>query len=720
MSYRRLRRSLQAVALCLGAGASLTATAAPWRIDARVAAPTDRIIVKWRDTGVAAMQIARSEDRATRLSQASGIPLRSIREIRERLDVMRLASPLGSKELRRVIARLSADPSVQYAEADERRYALAFPIDAPPNDLRFTAGSDTYGEWQGQWYLHDPSATAPAAIGASSAWKTATGAPYVIAIIDTGVDFTHPDLGRYGDGKGGKLLPGRDFICNDLGSNCSDPGANDTYLVANDGGGWDADATDPGDWIDAADLARSDNFFKDCGDGSNHDQPFNSTWHGTRVAGIAAALTNNAIGTAGVAPDSYLLPVRVIGKCSGYVSDIVAGMYWAAGLSAATLNGVSANLHPAQVLNLSIGGRAPCSLTEQDAVTAIVQDGHVVVVAAGNDGGPVSAPANCQGALAVAGIRHIGTKVGYSNVSSSAAAITIAAPAGNCVNLNLQHPWSLPCLYSIETTSNDGVTVPGQPFYTYAQMVPGYAGNILNEGTIGTSFAAPIVSGVVALMVQANPNLNVNRIVARLQAAATAFPVPATPPTGGVCHVATLAKDASGHYSDIQNDECQCTTATCGAGMLNAVAAVAQALYPIASIATSTDKASLGQTVTLDGRDSAASSNHAIAAYQWTSNPSVAISNSNTSLAKLKFPALRPITVTLTVTDDAGRQDTGTKTINSTALSAGGGGGALGFAGLLMLVLAAGAVILRRRGTSIAMLRGRLTHLEPPSTFEER
>jgi serine protease len=711
MSNRRLHRSLLAGALCVLAGARMTATAAPLRTHAQDQLPTDRVIVRWRDTGVAAVQIPTTEGRSARLSQATGVRLSAVREIRDRLDVMRLEAPLGGGALRRVIARLKADPAVQYAEADERRYILGA---GAPNDPRFVAGSDANGQWQGQWYLSDPSATAPAAIGATSAWGTATGATYIIAVIDTGVDFTHPDLGLYANG--GKLLPGRDFICNDSGANCSAATAGSTYLVANDGDGWDSDATDPGDWIDATDLARTDNFFKGCGEGTNHDQPVDSTWHGTRVAGIAAALTNNGIGVAGVAPDAYILPVRVIGKCSGYVSDIVAGMYWAAGMTNSTISGVPSNPYPAQVLNLSIGSRAACTQTEQDAVTAIAQDGHVVVVAAGNDGGPVAAPASCQGTLSVAGIRHVGTKVGYSDVSSTAAAIAIAAPAGNCVNLNNQHPWTLPCLYSIETTSNDGKTTPGNPFYTYALMAPGYPGNLLNEGTVGTSFAAPIVSGVAAMMVEANPNLTVKQLIARLQAAATAFPVPAAAPDGGTCHVAALTKDSKDNYTDIQDKECTCTTATCGAGMLNAAAALDQSLFPVASIVTSTDKASVGQSVTLDGSTSTAASNHVIAAYLWTADPDVSISNASSAVAKLVFPALRPVTVTLRVTDDAGRQDSASKTIDGTSLSAGGGRGSLEPLGLLVLGLGAIAAFRRRRGTSAAMLGGSQCGQRRPGT----
>lgn len=707
MLIRRLHRAPLIWGLCALAGAWTAASAAPWRTHAPGDEPTDRIIVKWRDSGFAAVQMKGTEERTARLSQSTGVALHPMRELHDRLDLMRLDAPIKGGEMRHVIARLSADPAVQYAEADQRRYALAFPDD-PPNDPRFVAGSDAVGQWVGQWYLHDPSVAAPAAIGATTAWKTASGQNYVIAIIDTGIDLTHPDLGTYGFG--GKLLPGRDFICNDQGTNCLTGSAGYTFMVANDGDGWDIDPSDPGEWISAVDLDRSDRFFEGCGGGPNQDEPINSTWHGTRVAGIAAAITNNNLGIAGVAYGSYLLPVRVIGKCSGYVSDIVAGMYWAAGMSYAAIADVPVNLYPAQVLNLSVGGQAPCSQTEQDAVTAIVQDGHMVVVAAGNDGGPIDAPANCVGALAVAGIRQVGTKVGYSNVSSTAAAVTIAAPAGNCVVVNTSYPWTQACQYSIETTSNDGVTVPKNPFYTYSLFAPGYTGNVLNEGSVGTSYAAPLVSGVVALMVQANPGLNASQIITRIQAGATPFPVPATPAPGGICHVATLSVGSAGHYDDVQAQECQCTTTTCGAGMLNAPAALAKALQPQASIVTTPQTATIGETVTLDGSASSAASGSYLTSYLWTVDPGVAIANASSPVASLKFPALRPITVTLTVTDSLGRQDVESQVVNSKAFREvnGGGSGRVDPTTLVILTVGAFGAFLRRRVPRAAMLRGRL------------
>jgi len=705
MSIHRLQRALLAAAtLCLFAGA-WSASAAPWRHYPPGDEPTDRIIVKWRDSGFSAVQIVGTPARTLQLSQATGVPLRPVRELHDRLDLVRIDRPLRGGAMREVIAKLRTDPAVKYVEADQRRYALAFPDDLP-NDPRFVAGSDVIGDWAGQWYLRDPSATTPAAIGATTAWKTASGKNYVIAIIDTGVDLTHPDLGTYG--QGGKLLPGRDFICNDQGVNCEDVSAAYTYMVANDGDGWDTDPTDPGDWISATDLARSDDFFAGCGGGTSGDEPVNSTWHGTRVAGIAGALTNNGVGIAGTAYGAYLLPVRVIGKCSGYVSDIVAGMYWAAGLTSTAITDIPVNPYPAQVLNMSLGGRSPCSQTEQDAVNAITQDGHVVVVAAGNDGGPVDAPANCVGTLSVAGIRQVGTKVGYSNVSSTAASITVAAPAGNCVTVNTSYPWINPCQYSIETTSNDGLTVPSNPFYTYSIFARTYTGNVLNEGSVGTSYAAPLVSGVVAMMVEANPNLNAAQIIARIQASATPFPAPAAPLPGGVCHVASLNTDSNGNYTDVQSQECQCTTTTCGAGMLNATAALANALSPQVSIVTTPATASIGQTVTLDGSGSSAATGAYLTAYQWQVDPGTAIENSTSPIATLKFPALRPITVSLTVTDSLGRQASASQVVHSkTFTEVNNGGGRMAPVGLLILALAALFEFLRRRAFSAAMLRGR-------------
>ena len=143
----------------------------------------------------------------------------------------------------------------------------------------------------------------------------------MVAVVDTGVRYEHPDLLEVA--VGGTLLAGYDMT--------SDP------AVANDGDGRDADASDPGDWVTQADLVQRDGPFLRC------TIPERSSWHGTQVSGLIAAITQNGIGMAGAAPGVRVLPVRVLGKCGGHDSDIIAGMRWAAGLS---VPGVPANPLP--------------------------------------------------------------------------------------------------------------------------------------------------------------------------------------------------------------------------------------------------------------------------------------------------------------------------------------------------------------------------------------
>jgi serine protease len=671
---------------------------------ARAATVSDQIIVKWRTSGVAAVQIDNIADRATRLSAANGIAVRPVRNLFGSTDVMRLDQVPTQQEMQRILGRLNADPGVEYAEADGWRYIQAFPAD-PPNDPRLVAGSDANGSWHGQWYLQASSSTTPSALSALTAWQTITGsASVVVAVIDTGVITAHPDLA-------GKLQAGYDFVSCDQGNfstatgssttaDCSATGSNATYLFANDGHGWAAGADDPGDWIDSTDSANS--LFINAGCTTVED----SSWHGTKVAGIIGALTNNGIGIAGVAPDTMLLPVRAIGKCSGRVSDIAAAIMWAAGQPVTVDAGSIAASPAANIINLSLGGNTACSSTEQSAINSAIDAGITVIAAAGNEGGAVDAPANCSGVISVVGLRQTGTKVPYSNLSGTAGpAASIGAPGGNCVNSVAGED----CLYDIETTTDAGTTVPSTTpgFYTYSLLDQSYlnaGGNPENAANVGTSFAAPMVSGIAALMLAINPDLAPAQVLARLQSSAIAFPTSSST-TSTQCTLADSTLDSSGDYPEPSAPaECVCTTATCGAGMANAAAAVLAAAGMFVQITPSSTTGTPGQRISLNGSASTAASGYTIASYQWTTDPSTSgqIANANQAIATLVVPSFRSITVILTITDNVGRTDSASVTIRS-ALGEASGVGAMQPAWLGLLAVLALWHLWRRRSPDVCL-----------------
>jgi serine protease len=357
----------------------------------------------------------------------------------------------------------------------------------------------------------------------------------VVAVIDTGVRYEHPDL--LWAAVGGNLLPGYDMV--------------GEVQTANDGDGRDADPSDPGDWVTQAEISQRGGTFYQCTDSAE-----NSSWHGTQLSGLIAALTNNGVGMAGVAPSARVLPVRVLGKCGGYDSDIIAGMRWAAGLS---VPGVPANPTPARVINLSLGGSGSCSLAYQQAVDQITAAGAVIVAAAGNSTGhAVSTPANCGGVIAVAGLRHVGTKVGFSSLGPE---IAIAAPGGNCVNTGA----NAACLYPILTTTDLGTTGPAGSSYSDSYNI-----------SVGTSFSTPLVAGVAALALSVQPALTPPQVMQLLQGTARPFP-----PLGSISSSAAAPQCTAPQYNafgtPIDQLECYCTTTTCGAGMLDAGAAIAAA-----------------------------------------------------------------------------------------------------------------------------------------------
>lgn len=559
-----------------------------------------RFIVKLRATPTSSAHEAAQQEIGA-LAARHDLEVVEARHIVSGMHLLRVRGRSGESGAQ-TLASLRQDPQVEFAEPDYRRHALT-----APDDPLFV----------NQWYLQDAQ---PAATNAIAAWSITTGsAGLVIADLDTGVRFDHPDLRN---ASANRLLPGYNMISNPT--------------VANNSYGRGPDASDPGDWISQSDLKNS--LFTNC-------KVSNSSWHGTRTAGILGAITDNATGVAGMTWQGWIEPVRVLGKCGGYDSDIIAAMAWAAGNP---VDGVPPNPYPARILNMSLGSVGTCPASYQQIVDELVEQGVLIVVAAGNEGGPVDSPANCSGVAAVAGLREVGSKVGYSSLGPQ---ITLGAPAGNCINTGAGQP----CLFSIVTTTNSGTTVPQTNTYT-------------NESNfnVGTSFATPIVSAIAGLMLSANGNLTSAQLIARLQSSAVT-PFPLSPDAGTpTCHV------PSGP-NDLQTAECNCTTQTCGAGMANADGAVNEALRPIAAIATP-PAYSPGSSVLLDAGGSAAACNAAIASWRWsvvqpTSNPP-AIGNANGPKASIVAPQA-PLTYTLelTVTDSYGRTDSATVRVESSLAS---------------------------------------------------
>jgi serine protease len=533
------------------------------------------------------------------------------RQVTPSIHVIYLPATLYGADVAAALAALRADPAVKFADVDERRYALAL-----PDDPLFSASADQ----SGQWFMLAPN-LAPggdaSATDAVTAWGISTGsAGTVIADIDTGVRFEHPDLLRAG--LGGRLLPGYDFVSADLSSSGAALG---TYLIANDGDGWDPDPSDPGDWIDAADQSNALFPASAC-------PVTDSSWHGTRVMGLLGALTNNGIGVAGMTWNSYLLPVRALGKCGGYDSDIITGIQWAAGMS---VTGVVDNPFPARIINLSLGGSGACPSAYADTVSTLTGMGVLIVASAGNASGPVDAPGNCAGVLAVAGLRNVGTKVGYSSFGPE---VGVAAPAGNCINA------SGACLKPIDTTTNTGLTVPADSSYT-SELNP----------NLGTSFSAPIVSGIAALMRAVNANLTPAQLIARIEASSSAFPQPTGVPVCPSTDPGTL--------------ECACPNdgSQCGAGMVDALQAVNSALRPIAAVVVPGGTA-LGSSAVLDASGSAAACGRTLAAYAWSAAGGVTIL-AGANASKASVTASGAGSVTLTVTDDANATDAATLSVNS-------------------------------------------------------
>lgn len=365
-----------------------------------------------------------------------------------------------SEETATLIKELQQHPDIEYIEPDHVLTAKLIPTDTFFNE---------------QWHYFEPTG----GINLPDAWDITLGdSSIVVAVVDTGIvqvenqegeKSIHPDLA-------GKILPGFDFISD--------------ATRANDGDGRDADASDPGDFL----------VVDECAPGIP-STPISSSWHGTHVAGTVAANTNDDFGVAGVAGNVQILPVRVLGKCGGLISEIAEGVRWAAGLP---VNGVPINPNPARVINMSLGGFSDCSRTMQEAIREARAAGATVVVAAGNEAVDAlnSEPANCVGVINVAANGRDGGRAPYSNFG---VIVDVAAPGG-----------VLP-INGILSTYNQGNTLPDIDGHNFQALQ-------------GTSMAAPHVAGVVALMLSLKPDLTSGQVEAMLKTSARDFPQAANRP----------------------------------------------------------------------------------------------------------------------------------------------------------------------------------------------
>jgi subtilisin family serine protease len=230
--------------------------------------------------------------------------------------------------------------------------------------------------------LSDPlyaSQWGPQQIHAQQAWATSTGAGAVIAVVDTGVDLTHPDLQ-------GQLVAGATFI------NCNPSCGN-------------------GNWKGPDGIGQAEDA------------------HGTHVSGIAAAATNNGIGIAGIAPNAKIMPVKVLENGSGSYQDIALGVRWAAD-------------HGADVINMSLGGTqgtqaltlTGVDTTLQDAITYAKSKGVAIIAAAGNDSVPIcDEPGFDTGVLCVVATDKREARAAYSSGPIRPDLLTVSAPGGSSV-----------------------------------------------------------------------------------------------------------------------------------------------------------------------------------------------------------------------------------------------------------------------------------------------
>ncbi|MSQ27003.1 MAG: hypothetical protein EXR51_02550 [Dehalococcoidia bacterium] len=367
--------------------------------------------------------------------------------------------------------QFSARSEVAWAETVKWRRVSDSPR-APltPTDTRYATNQSSYYK----------------VIGAPDAWGIETGsASIVIAVVDSGVMCSHKDLAT-NIWANPKEVPGNG-IDDDQNGYIDDVNGND-FVGAENGADESPTADLPGDGdpcVKAGDPAA--------GNGTDDDQNGQAdagVYHGTFVAGIAAAVTNNAEGVAGMCWRCKIMPIRVANP-EGWVrsSDTADGITYAA------RNG-------ARIINVSLGG-SELSQAEKAAVDAAINTLKVVVVAAaGNENhNPISFPAQLPNVIAVGAAARVNTKgrASFSNWGTGTPGnrvVDIVAPGESLAST---------AVYSV-ADQNSGRGAAGTGTYL--------AGS-------GTSFSTPLVAGLVGLILSRNPGLTPAQVQTTLKQTAT-------------------------------------------------------------------------------------------------------------------------------------------------------------------------------------------------------
>ncbi|OAX54182.1 S8 family serine peptidase [Xanthomonas graminis] len=480
-----------------------------------------RFVVKTRDSGNQARRlldgtlsnaISRSGMQQAKAASAT-VPARgalSAKVLREMAvpgwHVVQTSRHLSESERAAFVAELKADPSVQSVEVDRLYQILDNASVAMPRATEAAASTTpndpAYAKLQ--WNFHDP----VGGVNAEQAWTRSTGKGVVVAVVDNGVAKDNPELAA-------NLLPGYDMITNHV-------------ISRRDSDGRAPGGFDLGDWVDADYCAA-------LGRPGNAAQP--SSWHGSHVSGTIAQVSNNNKATAGLAYDAKILPVRALGACGGFGSDIADGMLWAAGLP---VDGLPTNPNPAEVINMSIGSNGPqsCPQLYQDAIDKINAAGSIIVVAAGNANADAGAytMSSCNGVISVGATRRNGGRTSYSSYGTR---VDIAAPGG-------------------------GGDIDGNANGYIFQVINGGSQRPTGEweirGMAGTSMASPHVAAAVAMVQSvAKTPFTWSGMRDLLRASARPFPVaiPTSTPIGaGILDLGMLLQMATTPACDPTDSSC--------------------------------------------------------------------------------------------------------------------------------------------------------------------